>query len=135
MPPRRLKRRSVERQVKNLVAEAIEEYERRRANPENAGGSGPENAGGVVAPDVHGCSYKTFLNCKPHSFNGTDGVVRLSHWFKKMESVFEISKCAEEDKVKFAACTLEGHALTWWNGNVHALGLSNANRIPWSDLK
>ncbi|GKC81105.1 hypothetical protein Tco_1136822 [Tanacetum coccineum] len=116
-------------------AEAIEEYERSRANLENAGGSGPENVGGVVAPDVYGCLYKTFLNCKPHSFNGTEGVVGLSHWFKKMESVFEISKCAEEDKVEFVACTLEGRALTWWNGNVHALGLSNANRIPWSDLK
>ncbi|GJV89963.1 putative reverse transcriptase domain-containing protein [Tanacetum coccineum] len=52
-----------------------------------------------------------------------------------MESVFEISKCAEEDKVKFATCTLEGRALTWWNGNVHTLGLSNANRVPCSDLK
>ncbi|GKF54925.1 hypothetical protein Tco_0165265, partial [Tanacetum coccineum] len=29
-----------------------------------------------------------------------------------MEQVFEISKCAEEDKVKFAACTFEGRALT-----------------------
>ncbi|GJU90521.1 putative reverse transcriptase domain-containing protein [Tanacetum coccineum] len=55
------------------------------------------------------------------------GVVGLSRWFEKMESVFEINKCAEE--------TLEGRALTWWNGNVHTLGLSNANQIPWSDLK
>ncbi|GJX60272.1 putative reverse transcriptase domain-containing protein [Tanacetum coccineum] len=84
---------------------------------ENAGGPRPANTGGVVAPDVHGCSYKTILNCKPHSFNGTEGVVRLSCWFEKMEQVFEIRKCAEEDKVKFAACTFEGRALTWWNGN------------------
>ncbi|GJR57781.1 hypothetical protein Tco_1499943 [Tanacetum coccineum] len=71
-----------------------------------------ENAGGVNAPEVLGCSYKTFLNCKTHSFNGTEGFVRLSRWFEKMESVFEISKFAVEDKVKFAACTLEGRALT-----------------------
>ncbi|GJZ37996.1 hypothetical protein Tco_0584187 [Tanacetum coccineum] len=25
--------------------------------------------------------------------------------------------CAKEDKVKFAACTFEGRALTWWNGD------------------
>ncbi|GKB13855.1 hypothetical protein Tco_0847778 [Tanacetum coccineum] len=112
MPPRRLKQRAVERLVKNRVAEVIAEYERNRTDPEN-----------------------TFLNCKPHSFNGTEGVVGLSRWFKKTKSVFEISKCAEEYKVKFVACTLEGRALTWWNGNVHTLGLSNANRIPLSDIK
>ncbi|GKB50979.1 putative reverse transcriptase domain-containing protein [Tanacetum coccineum] len=28
----------------------------------------------------------------------TEGVVGLSRWFEKMKSVFEISKCAEEDK-------------------------------------
>ncbi|GJW96727.1 hypothetical protein Tco_0178535 [Tanacetum coccineum] len=52
-----------------------------------------------------------------------------------MEQVIEINKCAEEDKVKFVACTFEGRALTWWNGNVHTLGLNNANQIPWSNAK
>ncbi|GJS18135.1 hypothetical protein Tco_0412607 [Tanacetum coccineum] len=118
MPPRRLRKRAVERMVKSWVAETIAEYERNKANPKNVGGSGPANVVGVIASDVHGCSYKTFLNCKPHSFNETEGVVGLSRWFKKMESVFEISKCVEEDKVKFAACTLEWRALTWWNGNI-----------------
>nr|GEV74516.1 putative ribonuclease H-like domain-containing protein [Tanacetum cinerariifolium] len=53
---------------------------------------------GVVASDMHGCSYKTFRNCQPHSFNGTEGVVRLTHWFEKLEQVFEITKCTEDDK-------------------------------------
>ncbi|GJY58255.1 putative reverse transcriptase domain-containing protein [Tanacetum coccineum] len=35
----------------------------------------------------------------------------------------------------FAASTFEGRALTWWNGNVHTLGLVNANRIPWTEFK
>nr|GEV78264.1 putative reverse transcriptase domain-containing protein [Tanacetum cinerariifolium] len=42
------------------------------------------------------------------------GVVELQRWFKKTKSVFEISECAEGKKVKFAAATLEGPALTWW---------------------
>ncbi|GJY02927.1 hypothetical protein Tco_0361079 [Tanacetum coccineum] len=121
MPPRRLKRIDVERLVSSWVAEAIAEYKRNRTNPENVEGPRPANTGGVVAPDVHGCSYKTFLNCKPHSFNGTKGVVKLSCWFEKMEQVFEIRKCTEEDKVKFAACTFEGRALTWWNGNIQKM--------------
>ncbi|GJX60467.1 putative reverse transcriptase domain-containing protein [Tanacetum coccineum] len=125
--------RVVERLVANRVAEAIAEYERNRTNPEGSGGSGG-NAGDI-APEVRGCSYKTFLNCKPYSFNGTEGVVGLSHWFEKMESVFEISKCAEGDKVKYVVCTLESRALTWWNENVHSLGINAANRIPWNELK
>ncbi|GJY45360.1 putative reverse transcriptase domain-containing protein [Tanacetum coccineum] len=106
-----------------------------RVYSNNTGGSGSANTGGTVAPDVHGCSYKTFTNGKPHTFNGTEGVVGLKRWFEKMEQVFEICKCAEDDKVKFAVCTFEGRALTWWNGNVQTLGLANANQIPWSNVK
>ncbi|GKE29200.1 putative reverse transcriptase domain-containing protein, partial [Tanacetum coccineum] len=40
-----------------------------------------------------------------------------------------------QDKVMFAASTFEGRALTWWNGNVHTLGLVNVNRIPWTEFK
>ncbi|GJR18575.1 putative reverse transcriptase domain-containing protein [Tanacetum coccineum] len=135
MPPRRFKKKSVKRIVEKRVAKAIEEYEKTRADSNNTGGSGSANTGGTVAPDVHGCSYKTFTNGKPHTFNGTEGVVGLKRWFEKMEQVFEICKCAEDDKVKFAVCTFEGRALTWWNGNVQTLGLANANQIPWSNVK
>nr|GFA03416.1 reverse transcriptase [Tanacetum cinerariifolium] len=84
---------------------------------------------------VQGCTYKTFMNGKPHPFNRTEGVVGLRQWIEKVEQVFEICKCAEEDKVMFATSTFEGRALTWWNGNVHTLGLINANRIPWTEFK
>ncbi|GJR30472.1 hypothetical protein Tco_1106704 [Tanacetum coccineum] len=75
------------------------------------------------------------MNGKPHPFNGTEGVVGLRRWIEKVKQVFEIFKCAEEDKVMFDAGTFEGHALTWWNGNVHTLGLVNANRISWTEFK
>nr|GFA80564.1 hypothetical protein [Tanacetum cinerariifolium] len=64
-----------------------------------------------------------------------EGVVGLRRWIEKIEQVFEISKCAEGDKVMFAASTFEGRALTWWNGNVHTLGLANVNGIPWKKKK
>ncbi|GJR47691.1 putative reverse transcriptase domain-containing protein [Tanacetum coccineum] len=133
MPPRRFKKKSVRKIVEKRVAKAIEKYEKTRADSNNAGGSGSTNTGGTVVPEMHGCSYKTFMNGKPHSFKGTEGVVGLKRWFEKMEQVFEICKCAEDDKVKFAMCTFEGRALTWWNGNVQTLGLANANQIPWSN--
>ncbi|GJT73920.1 putative reverse transcriptase domain-containing protein [Tanacetum coccineum] len=135
MPPRRLKKKSIKRLVEKRVAKAIEEYEKSRANLDSAGSSGgnPGNAGGTM--NVHGCSHKTFMNGKPHTFNGTEGVVGLRRWIEKVEQVFETCKCAEEDKVMFAASTFEGRALTWWNGNVHTLGLVNANHIPWTEFK
>ncbi|GJU06431.1 putative reverse transcriptase domain-containing protein [Tanacetum coccineum] len=135
MPPRRFKKKSIRKIVERRVAKAIEKYEKTRADSNNTGGSGSTNTGGTVVPEIQGCSYKTFMNCKPHSFKGTEGVVGLKRWFEKIEQVFEICKCAEDDKVKFAMCTFEGRALTWWNGNVQTLGLANANQIPWSNVK
>ncbi|GJU46910.1 putative reverse transcriptase domain-containing protein [Tanacetum coccineum] len=135
MPPRRFKKKSVRKIVERRVAKAMEKYEKTRADSNNTGGSGSTNTGGTNVPEMHGCSYKTFMNCKPHSFKGTEGVVGLKRWFEKMEQVFEICRCAEDDKVKFAMCTFEGRALTWWNGNVQTLGLANANQIPWVNVK
>ncbi|GJY10533.1 putative reverse transcriptase domain-containing protein [Tanacetum coccineum] len=112
MPPRRKKKNSRRKMVERRVAKAIEKYEKTRADSNNTGGSGSTNTGGTVVPEIQGCSYKTFMNCKPHSFKGTKGVVGLKRWFEKIEQVFEICRCAEDDKVKFAMFTFEGRALT-----------------------
>ncbi|GJS93073.1 putative reverse transcriptase domain-containing protein, partial [Tanacetum coccineum] len=135
MPPRRLKKKSIKRLVEKRVAKSIEEYEKSKANLDSVGSSrgNPGNAGGTM--NVHGCSHKTCMNGKPHTFNGTEAVVGLRRWIEKVEQVFETCKCVEEDKVMFAASTFEGRALTWWNGNVHTLGLVNANHIPWTEFK
>nr|GEV70591.1 putative reverse transcriptase domain-containing protein [Tanacetum cinerariifolium] len=133
MPPKMMRRKAVNKIVKKRIAEAIEEYERTRVDLGNASGSGEANTDGPVT--VQGCLHKTFMNGKPHSFNGTEGVVGLRRWIEKVEQVFEICKCVEEDKVMLTASIFEGRALTWWNGNVHTLGLVNANRIPWAEFK
>ncbi|GKG30170.1 hypothetical protein Tco_0420068, partial [Tanacetum coccineum] len=49
---------------------------------------------------------------------GTEGAMGLCQWFEKLESVFRISDCKERDKVIFATATLQGRALTWWNGRI-----------------
>ncbi|GJW08645.1 hypothetical protein Tco_1571068 [Tanacetum coccineum] len=48
---------------------------------------------------------------KPLNFKGTEGVVGLTQWFEKMESVYSISNCTVACQVKFATCTLQGNAL------------------------
>nr|GEY35909.1 hypothetical protein [Tanacetum cinerariifolium] len=40
------------------------------------------------------CSYIDFIKFQPLNFKGTEGVVGLSQWPKKIESIFHISGCA-----------------------------------------
>ncbi|GJR60859.1 putative reverse transcriptase domain-containing protein [Tanacetum coccineum] len=80
-----------------------------------AGGPGADGVGPAV-PEITGCTYVTFMKCDPQPFKGTEGAVGLCQWFEKLESVFRISDCKERDKVKFGTATLQGRALTWWNG-------------------
>ncbi|GJU48638.1 hypothetical protein Tco_1218193 [Tanacetum coccineum] len=68
------------------------------------------------------CFYADFMKCQPLNFKRTKGVVGLTRWIEKMESVFNISGCAIENQVKFATCTLLGASFTWWNGHYKTLG-------------
>ncbi|GJZ38340.1 putative reverse transcriptase domain-containing protein [Tanacetum coccineum] len=79
---------------------------------------GIQSSGGGIRRHVQParvCSYPDFMKCQPLNFKGTKGVVGLSQWLKKMESIFHISGCVIENQVKFATCTLLGAALTWGN--------------------
>nr|GFC15875.1 hypothetical protein [Tanacetum cinerariifolium] len=81
------------------------------------------------------CSYSEFLKCKPLDFKGTEGVVELTRWFKKMESVFSISNCTTSNQVKFVTCTLQDDALTWWNSHVKTTISEAAYAMTWATLK
>ncbi|GJW63763.1 putative reverse transcriptase domain-containing protein [Tanacetum coccineum] len=58
------------------------------------------------------CTYPDFMKCQPLNFKGTEGVVELTQWIEKMETVFRISNCSVENQIKFSTCTLLGNALT-----------------------
>ncbi|GJR64483.1 putative reverse transcriptase domain-containing protein [Tanacetum coccineum] len=87
-----------------------------RGNGENGNGNGNGNHGmnyeGFMPMDRE-CTFQDFLKCKPHNFSGTEGIVRLTRWFEKMETVFNISNCPPKYQVKYATCTLQDSALTW----------------------
>nr|GEU86494.1 putative reverse transcriptase domain-containing protein [Tanacetum cinerariifolium] len=44
------------------------------------------------------CFYADFIKCQPLNFKETKGMVGLTRWIEKMESVFQISGCAIENK-------------------------------------
>nr|GEX40638.1 hypothetical protein [Tanacetum cinerariifolium] len=63
------------------------------------------------------------------------GVVELTQWFEKMETVFRISNCSVENQIKFSTCILLGSALTWWNSHVMTIGPDAAYAMTWVDMK
>ncbi|GJU73008.1 putative reverse transcriptase domain-containing protein, partial [Tanacetum coccineum] len=84
---------------------------------------------------VRECNYQDFMKCQPLFFRGTEGVVDLTQWFERMETVFCISNCIVENQVKFSTCTLMGAALTWWNSHARTVTNEVAYTMTWSDLK
>nr|GFC10919.1 reverse transcriptase domain-containing protein [Tanacetum cinerariifolium] len=80
-------------------------------------------------------NHKGFISCQPFYFNGTEGAIRLIRWIECIESVFSRSKCVEEDRVTFATGTLTNDALSWWNAYAQPIGIEQANKITWTELK
>ncbi|GJY33308.1 putative reverse transcriptase domain-containing protein [Tanacetum coccineum] len=75
------------------------------------------------------CTYQDFMKCQPLYFKGTEGVVELTQWFERMETVFRISNCSVDNQIKFSTCTLLAGALTWWNSYVRIVGQDAANEM------
>ncbi|GKD69286.1 reverse transcriptase domain-containing protein, partial [Tanacetum coccineum] len=80
------------------------------------------------------CTYRDFLKFQPLNFKGTEGVIGLTQWFEKMESLFHISNCTVACQIKFATCTLLGSALMWWNSHVKIVGHDAPYEIPCKTL-
>ncbi|GJW30882.1 hypothetical protein Tco_0047757 [Tanacetum coccineum] len=59
------------------------------------------------------CFYADFMKCQPLNFKGTEGVVGLTRWIEKMESVFNISVVAtKRDGDKKPAPSKKGQLTT-----------------------
>nr|GFA39154.1 hypothetical protein [Tanacetum cinerariifolium] len=138
--------------ARNLEAlnENEEEQEGENGGNENGGngGNGNKDNGGNgnegngnhgmnyegFMPMARECTFQDFLKCKPHAFSGTEGVVGLTRWFGKMEAVFNISNCPPKYQVKYATCTLQNSALTWWNSHKRTIGVDVAYAMKWAGL-
>ncbi|GKE82957.1 hypothetical protein Tco_1552957, partial [Tanacetum coccineum] len=139
--------------VKNLGPLMGDEGEQKVNGNERNGNRGNGNGGNGNRGNVNGngnggeysynfrgfmpareCTYQDFLKCQPLNFNGTEGVVGLTCWFKKMETVFHISNCPEKYQVKYASCTLLNSALTWWNSHKRTIRIKAAYAMSWAEL-
>ncbi|GJX60127.1 reverse transcriptase domain-containing protein [Tanacetum coccineum] len=136
MPPKRtstseapaMTQAAIKKLVADSVSAALEAQAANMANTDNT--TRPREAS--IARQGN---YKEFISCQPFYFNGTEGAVGLIRWFERTESVFSHSKCAEENKVTFATGTLTDDALSWWNAYAQPIGIEQANKITWTELK
>ncbi|GJS79314.1 hypothetical protein Tco_0729195 [Tanacetum coccineum] len=121
--------------ISQRVADALAEIEANRTsrngNDNHDSGTGSRR----TEQAARECTYNDFLKCQPLNFKGTEGVFGLTQWFEKMESVFHISNCTVACQIKFATCTLQENALTWWNSHVKTVGHEAAYDMPWKTLK
>ncbi|GJU79883.1 putative reverse transcriptase domain-containing protein [Tanacetum coccineum] len=113
MPPKAMSEARMREVIREQVAASMAEFManmNRGAGGDEAGGAGAGGAGvggaGPAAPEITGCTYITFMN-----------------------------DCKERDKVKFATATLQGRALTWWNGRIASMGIDAANGTPWTEVR
>nr|GEZ13676.1 hypothetical protein [Tanacetum cinerariifolium] len=104
-----------------------------RGNRNKGNGNHGMNYGGFM-PMARECTFQDFLKCKPHTFSGTEGIVRLTCWFEKIEIVFNINNYPPKYQVKYATCTLQNSALTWWNSHKRTIGVDAAYAMKWVGL-
>nr|GEZ24642.1 hypothetical protein [Tanacetum cinerariifolium] len=82
-----------------------------------------------------GCSYKEFLACNPKEYDSKGGVVVLTRWIKKIESMQDMSGCSIDQKVKYVAGSFVGKALTWWNSQFYMLTQEVLVSMSWNNFK
>ncbi|GJY15672.1 putative reverse transcriptase domain-containing protein [Tanacetum coccineum] len=125
-------------QLKDLIDQGVSDALAARDADRSRNGEDSHDSGTGVrrqAPLAHGCTYPDFIKCKPLYFKGTEGVIELTRWFERIETVFRISNCTMENQIKFATCTLLGSAITWWNSHVRTVGHDVAYAMTWTNLK
>nr|GEW95811.1 reverse transcriptase domain-containing protein [Tanacetum cinerariifolium] len=117
--------------IVDSVAAALEAQAANMANTNNTN-KYPEPR---ETPAVRKCTYIEFMGFQPFYFNGTKGAIGLIHWFERAESVFSRSNYTENCKVKFATGTLTKDVLSWWNSYAKPIGIEQADKIAWTELK
>ncbi|GJZ35312.1 hypothetical protein Tco_0581129 [Tanacetum coccineum] len=137
MPPKRmstseapdLTHATIEELVAHSIVVILEAQDAMMASTNNP------NSKPRKTPVARKCTYVKFTSYQPFYFNGTEGAVGLIHWFKRTESIFSRSKCAEKNKVRFVVNTLTKEALFWWNSFTQSIGIEETYKITWSEFK
>ncbi|GJV41048.1 putative reverse transcriptase domain-containing protein [Tanacetum coccineum] len=76
------------------------------------------------------------MSGQPRYFKGIEGVVELTQWFERMETVFRISNAFVESRFSFPLRTLLAwSSKTWWKSPVLIVSHDVAYAMTWADLR
>ncbi|GKB84115.1 reverse transcriptase domain-containing protein [Tanacetum coccineum] len=78
-------------------------------------------------------SVAAALEAQAANMENTDNTNRNTQ--QRETHVAKKINCTDDCKVKFSTGTLTEEALSWWNSFAHPIGIEEAYKIPWSELK
>ncbi|GJT66533.1 reverse transcriptase domain-containing protein [Tanacetum coccineum] len=110
MPPKRTSTSAApamtQATIRQLVADSVVAALKAQAATMASTDNPNRNTGPRETLVARNCTYKEFLSCQPFYFN-----------------------------VKFATGTLTEDALSWWNSYAKHIGIKQADKIAWTELK
>ncbi|GJT17889.1 putative reverse transcriptase domain-containing protein [Tanacetum coccineum] len=89
----------------------------------------------IVDNDHKGCTHKEFLACNPKEYDGKGGAIVYTRWIEKIESIQDMSRCRDNQKVKYTSGSFVSKDLTWWNSPIHIRGQEAVVGMSWEDFK
>ncbi|GJV17504.1 hypothetical protein Tco_1362827 [Tanacetum coccineum] len=104
-----------------------------RGNEANGGGGGVPDFATLIAQQLQNllptivAQVGNHVNNQRNNRNQDDNVINdnnqvYTRWIEKIESVQDMSRCEENQKVKYIVDSFIGKALTWWNSQVQTRG-------------
>ncbi|KAI3782288.1 hypothetical protein L2E82_12328 [Cichorium intybus] len=75
-------------------AQSSQEFSKKTTEEEATGGNKKEEKG---------CSFKSFMACKPPEYHGSFEPKVTMRWVREIEQVMQASKCGENDRVNYAS--------------------------------
>jgi len=65
-------------------------------------------------PVIGNLTFREYNRHHPPEFNGEGEPHEAKRWIKKMEKIFRMAECSEEEKEIFATNQFRGAAEDWW---------------------
>nr|GEU57013.1 reverse transcriptase domain-containing protein [Tanacetum cinerariifolium] len=82
-----------------------------------------------------GCAYKEFLACNTKEYDGKGGAIVYTRWIERMESIHDMSRCRDSQRVKYTTSSFVVKALTWCNSKIRTQGQEATVGISWEDFR
>jgi hypothetical protein len=78
-----------------------------------------------------GCTYRTFMACKPEPFRGYKSTIKALRWIAEIETTLDISDCSTKNRVLYASLSFKGDARIWCKTVLASKGKEKVYAMRW----